>query len=323
MSDIFKPNLAGTPADDSQIPLPCLASPKIDGLRGMRHPAGVMSRSMKAIPSLHVQRVLAIPELIGLDGELVVGLPTDPNCMQNSTSGIMAKDKQPDFTFYVFDKFDHPGGFRDRLAAANAAVEYVRKNWQTMRIMLRLDNLIGEGAVPNCPVELVVHRYIETLEDLNAYEAECIDAGYEGVMVRKPDGLYKQGRSTAKEGGLLKIKRFTDAEAIIVGFEEEMKNNNAKVVNELGRSKRSSHAAGKTGKGTLGAFVCRKFTKELGVHGPNFNIGSGISTELGDAVWADRPGYMNKIVKFKHFEHGVVDAPRHPVFLGFRDKRDM
>lgn len=319
----FRPNLAGTPADDSQIPMPCIASPKIDGLRGMKHKDGMMSRSMKPIPSLHVQRCLDFPDLLGLDGELVVGSPTDPNCMQNSTSGIMAKDKKPDFTFYVFDMFDYPGGFRERYLALAKRVEYIQQHWSRFRVMLRLDSLVAEGAMMKCPIQLVEHRDIATLDELNEYEAECIDAGYEGVMVRKPDGLYKQGRSTAKEGGLLKIKRFTDAEAIVVGFEEEMKNNNAKVTNELGRSKRSSHKAGKEGKGTLGAFVCRRFSVEKGVHGPNFNIGTGMTAEFRASVWANKESFTNAIVKFKHFEHGVVDAPRHPVFIGFRAPEDM
>jgi len=319
----FKPNLAGKVEKPADVPLPCLASPKIDGVRAMKH-AGVMSRSMKPIPNIHVQRLLGIPEIRGLDGELVVGSATDPNCMQNTTSGVMSSTKEFTFQFHVFDKFDDPGVFADRLAAATSIVKGIQAQWPAYRMMLRLE---GAPWAQDCPLVMVPHKWIKTIDELDAYEAEQLALGYEGVMVRHPDGTYKQGRSTVREGGLLKVKRFTDAEAIIVGFEEEMKNNNAKVTNELGRSKRSSHAAGKSGKGTLGAFVCKRLF--IGAKGHltesdyTFNIGTGMSADFRATAWANRETFLGNIVKFKHFEHGVVDAPRHPVFIGLRDARDM
>lgn len=325
----FKPNLAGTPKSDLDLRFPLLASPKIDGVRAIKHAKvgiapSLMSRSMKAIPNANVQHLLDFPDICGLDGELVVGAATDPNCMQNTTSGVMSASKEFVFQFHIFDKFDVPGGFADRLAVATRIVKSVQAQWPTYRAMLRLE---GAPWAQDCPLVMVEHKWIKSLDELEAYEAEQLDLGYEGVMVRDPDGQYKQGRSTPKEGGLLKLKRFSDAEAIIVGFEEEMKNNNAKVTNELGRSKRSSHKAGKEGKGTLGAFVCKRlFVDEHGKLSESdytFNIGTGMDASFRAQTWLERDSYMGKIVKFKHFEHGVVDAPRHPVFIGMRDARDM
>ncbi len=309
MGDIFKPNLAGTPKSDKDIPLPCLASPKIDGVRAMVHEHGLMSRSMKPIPNKHVQSVLATVRLLGLDGELVVGSATDPNCMQNTTSGVMAHDKLSDFTFYVFDDFLHGGEFVDRLHSARLRV--------LQEIAIR----------PNPPpIVYLEHKWIETLEELNAYEAEQLALGYEGIMVRRPDGMYKQGRSTPKEGGLLKIKRFVDGEFLIIGFEEEMKNNNAKVTNELGRSKRSSHKDGKSGKGVLGAFMARHVLRWNGKEphlGAQFNIGTGMSAEFRAWAWKNQDELMNKFGVYKSFPVGVKDAPRHPVFKALREKWDM
>lgn len=322
----FKPNLAGKVEQPSDAPLPCLASPKIDGVRAMKHegPNALMSRSMKAVPNKHVQALLNFPDILGLDGELVVGDATDPNCMQNTTSGVMSSSKEFEFQFHIFDKFDSPHGFDIRLGHAQNIVKRVQDQWPVYRAMLRLD---GAPWAEHCPLVMVPHVLIESHGQLDAYEAECLALGYEGIMVRRPDGQYKQGRSTVREGGLLKVKRFSDAEAIIVGFEEEMKNNNAKVTNELGRSKRSSHAAGKAGKGTLGAFICKRlFIDKRGNETESdytFNIGTGMSAEFRAAAWANRESFMGRLVKFKHFEHGVVDAPRHPVFIGMRDKRDM
>ncbi|MFM7851045.1 MAG: hypothetical protein ACKO96_03815, partial [Flammeovirgaceae bacterium] len=61
-----------------------------------------------------------------------------------------------------------------------------------------------------------------------------LERGYEGVMIRGLHGPYKQGRATLKQGWLMKLKEFDDDEAVIIGYEEKMKNNNAAQVNELG-----------------------------------------------------------------------------------------
>lgn len=324
----FKPMLAGTPKDNSEIPIPCLASAKIDGVRAANKNGKLLSRSLKLIPNKHVQALLAHPELHGLDGELTVGPANDPNVMQATMSIVMSSSKMAPFEYHIFDNWDLPNvGKQQRVLSAGDTVLAAQAHWHTLMVAARLEGAAAEVIGTACPIKLLPQKLITSLDDLDAFEAECLALGYEGVMVAKPDGLYKFGRSTAREGGLLKLKRFTDAEAIIVGFEEEMKNNNAKTVNELGRSKRSSHAAGKEGKGTLGAFVCKRLfvdsNGKLTEGDIMFNIGTGMDAAMRQRVWDDRDYYRNQIVKFKHFEHGVVDAPRHPVFLGFRDERDM
>lgn len=323
---MFKPNLAGTPKSDADIPFPVLASPKIDGVRAMRHDL-VMSRSMKPIPNRFVQDILGMGALRGLDGELTVGPATHPNCMQNTTSGVMAIDKTPLFQFHVFDRFDRPDmPFHDRLALAGHQVHEIqlawsgsaaRQQWINKAVEARLDGYPTGPIVGDCPIVLVPHVRIENLEQLAAYEAERLAEGWEGVMVRSMHGLYKQGRSTPREGGLLKIKRFTDDEAEIIGFVEEMENTNEKVTNELGRSKRSSHKAGKVGKGTLGAFILRNKA------GVEFQCGSGINDALAATVWANQDRYMGQLVTYKSFLIGVKDAPRHPVFKAFRHPLDI
>lgn len=321
MSMIFKPNLAGTPTKESDIQFPVLASPKIDGVRAMVHKHGLMSRSMKPLPNEYIQALLNRAELVGLDGELVVGSPTHPNCMQNTTSGVMSVGKVPEFTYLVFDRHDIPNQpFHDRLHSAGRLVETVRENWIPIATSIRLDG----GPLLECPIQIVPHERLNSLAELLAYEAKQLELGYEGVMIRSPYGLYKYGRSTAREGGLLKIKRFVDAEFLVVGFEEQMKNNNAKQVNELGRTKRSTHAAGLEGKGTLGALKVRHIV-DWDSHklGAQFNIGSGMDDNLRAHIWANQDKYMNAIGTYKSFPIGVMDAPRHPVFKSFRPLWDI
>jgi len=140
-------------------------------------------------------------------------------------------------------------------------------------------------------------------------------------MLRKPDGKYKHGRSTAKEQILMKLKRFEDAEAKILGFEEQMHNGNEATTDKLGAKVRSAKKSGMTGKNTLGAL------QVVGVNGEfknaGFNIGSGFNDELRAKIWKSQDLFKGQIVKYKYFSNGSKDAPRFPVFLGFRNPEDF
>lgn len=292
----MKPMLA-VDHDPNKLEFPYYASPKLDGLRGLVKDGQLLSRSLKLIPNIHVQNTLAKLKLNGMDGELIAGQPTAKNCMQACTSFFMAPNKvSDDWRLHVFDMHDSEMGYD------------VRHQALTKRLL----------SVHSPHVVLHERRVIKDHDDLLAYEAESLNAGYEGLILRRPHSLYKFGRSTVNEGFLLKVKRFTDGEAIILGFEEQMENTNEKQTNELGRSKRSSHKAGLVGKGTLGALLVRDV-----VSGVEFSVGTGLNDGMRDHIWSTRDDHEGKIVKYKSFLIGVKDAPRHPVFLGFRDKRDM
>lgn len=142
-------------------------------------------------------------------------------------------------------------------------------------------------------------------------------------MIRAERGAYKCGRSTEREGGLVKVKRFVDAEAVVVGFVEEMHNANEATRDALGNTERSTSKAGLVGKGTLGALVVRRTDPYVDAMRPLFNIGTGFTAAQREDFWNRREELLHTLVKFKHFDHGTVDAPRHPVFLGFRAPEDM
>jgi len=160
----------------------------------------------------------------------------------------------------------------------------------------------------------LMHNEDEMLE----YEASSVAEGYEGIILRSPNAPYKFGRSTVNEGYLLKVKRFEDSEAEIIGFEEEMFNGNEAQTNELGRTKRSTAQAGLVGKDTLGAFLVRD------IHtGVEFSIGTGLTALQRGTFWARQDEYLGQLIKYKYFPVGVKDKPSHPVFLGLRDRRDL
>jgi DNA ligase 1 len=320
LASLWKPMLAAKPdpkeldAVLAKLPYPALFSPKLDGIRATVQNGKLYSRSLKLIPNLEMQKLWGRAELNGLDGEIIVGAPTAEDCFNRTTSVVMSRGKAAEgAVFYVFDRCLLDTAFYLRLEDAYDAQD--------------CDPYIGSNRVV-----CLTHEELKSAKELAKYEAKQLKLGYEGVMRRSIDGKYKHGRSTIKEGGLIAIKRFVDAEAVVLGTYEQQENTNEKTVNELGRSKRSSHKAGKVGKGTLGGFtVCMindarcTFNLTNVSKDKQFNIGTGVG--LTDAVraelWVERNKLPGKIVKFRYQKVGTKDAPRLPVFLGFRSEKDL
>lgn len=273
---------------------PMLLSPKIDGVRALIIGNEVRSRSMKLIPNLHTQFLFGREAFHGLDGELVVGQPTDKNLMQQTTSGVMTRLGQPNVTYWVFDNWARQESFNLRLNFAG---------WQQ-------SSPLG--------VKLVPHVLVESYEEMLEYERHYLAMGYEGVMLRDPAGRYKQNRSTLKEGILLKVKRFHDAEAEVLDYEALERNLNAKVLDERGYAKRSSHQDNKVADEMLGSLLVRDLDT-----GVIFKVGSGFTEGQRQHLWDHRSELKGKIVKYKSLPVGVKDKPRHPIFLGFRSLIDL
>ncbi len=136
-------------------------------------------------------------------------------------------------------------------------------------------------------------------------------------MLRSVDGPYKFGRSTAREGFLYKIKRFKDAEATVIGFEELQRNGNEATQDAFGLIERSTHKENMVAGATLGAIVV------CGHNMQKFKIGTGFDAATRLEIWNNQDKYLHRLVKYKYQPHGTKDAPRCPVFLGFRSELDM
>lgn len=251
---------------------------------------------MKPIPNEWVQDCFARLEFNGLDGELIVGDPNAVDVFQRTTSGVMTIEGRPEVRFMVFDDMSHSGLFQMRL---KSAAKVIKRH--------------GHG-----PVVLVEHEVIATETRLLEYEAQVLSEGFEGVMLRDPNGMYKQGRSTVIEGGLLKLKRFVDSEAEVTGYACLMHNANEAKKNELGQTERSSHKDGKVETDALGSITCRDLKT-----GVEFEIGTGFDQDQRRTLWLSRTKLKGRIAKYKYQPVGVKDKPRFPVFIGFRDVRDL
>lgn len=302
----FKPLLAETAEDLSALRFPLLASPKLDGIRCVKLNGKALSRKLKPIPNDFVRTWVEANLPDGIDGELLLRDYRAP--FNEVSSAIMSKDGEPDFVFAAFDLLQGPSTGLFKMDQSGLPFEE------------RYDALghVLAKFTRHDPVQRVEHRWIRSVEDLHKEVEIHLGAGYEGTMVRDPAGRYKFGRSTLKEGILLKIKPFVDEEATVVGVVEQMENTNEATKDNLGHTKRSSAKAGKIGKRMLGALEC--VTED----GAEFEIGTGFTEEQRIAWWGSLlgQGLVGRQVKFKHQPppggRAAGVSPRFPVFLGWR-----
>ena len=282
----MKPMLA-CEANLKALKFPVLASPKLDGVRALVRDGVVLSRSLKPIPNRHVQMMFGRPELEGFDGELILGDPTHPEAYRRTVSAIMSIEGDPDVDFHVFDRWDRDYPYNE------VALSYGL-------------------TIPVCSTP------IHNMEELEEYEVALLDKGYEGVMLRDPQSPYKFGRSTAKEGYLLKLKRFADSEAEIIGFEELMHNHNEATLNETGHHERSTKQDGLLPADTLGALIVRDIHS-----GVEFKIGTGFTAAERQKFWNLMAPIRGALVKYRYFPTGSKEKPRFPSFQGFRHQIDL
>lgn len=304
MSCIKKPMLAETLPEGRDPCFPLLATPKLDGIRALIVNGVLVSRQFKPIPNEKLRKALQnyLPE--GADGEILYG-----NTFQDSTSAVMTKLANTYTERFKYYWFDYAGP--DQINSSyESRIQYIKDIFPVQKIVTYEDITIE--IIPWFPIK------ITNKDELSTFEKKCVNEGFEGVIVRKCDGKYKFGRSTLKEELMLKIKRFNDSEAIIIGCQECLHNENEAVKDALGYKKRSSHAANKTSSGKLGAFIVKDLVSDI-----EFNIGTGFTDEQRKEIWKNKDSFTNKILKYKYFDKGVKDAPRHPVFLGFRSIEDM
>ena len=276
------------------------ASTKLDGIRACVLNGKLVSRTLKPIRNRYIQSLLGSPELEGLDGELIVGAPYGEGVFARTSSDVMSEAGQPNFTYYVID--NHGLGragipFIDRYEA----LKITQKTWNIPEIKLLHQNPFWETA------------------GLEEYEQGVVAEGYEGVILRWSHSPYKLGRSTVRERYMLKLKRFQDSEAAVIGFQERMKNENEPTRDARGLTVRSVHQANQRPSDTLGALRIQDLKKPEWV----FNIGSGFDDATRQKIWNNQGFYLGKIVKYKYLPIGTVDLPRHPIFLGFRDQEDL
>lgn len=284
--------------------MPCLASPKLDGIRCLIVNGKAVTRAFKPIPNKVIRDYLESCGLDNVDGELITGHALDAEMFDIDDfnviqSKVMTRDGDPgEFRFYIFDEFsDKSASYSTRLAG------------------LPLLTIKDTSKILILETKLLVN-----VKELIAYETELVDDGFEGIMIRSLEGRYKEGRSTLKEGILLKYKRFEDSEAKILKLHEQLTNLGQKETNELGLTKRSKKKADLVPANTLGEFEVEDLKTGVVFH---IGTGEGLTKELRQEIWNNKEQHVGKLIKYKHQGSGAKDKPRFPSFQGFRHEDDM
>jgi len=313
----IKPMLAAD-FDEDKLQFPVYMQQKIDGVRAINIDGNITGRSLKPFKNRHIADKFSGEDTEGFDGELALGSSTSPTLCGDTTgfvNRITAKDGKPvesdELVWWVFDYVGE---------------EAIGLSYTTRFLMLR-DKVERLG---RSDVRCVYTTEAADMRDVETFEAESLDAGYEGVILRAMDAPYKCGRSTLKAGQLLRIKRFIDFEAVVHGVSCAKENTNEAVTNELGRSERSTHKEKMVDKdmvGSLQAIILKDVIYRGDVilkAGTLIDVGPGTMTHAErSSYWKDKSLIVGKVIKVKVFGHGTKDLPRFPTFLGFRVAEDM
>lgn len=310
----YKPMLA--PNDKvnlDEITYPLLASFKLDGIRSEFMNGDMLSRSLKQIQNKQLrqkmQPLIEHAEKNGLilDGEIYSHKLT----FQAITRYVMTQDftdkksikkhgeilTVPEhLKFYMFDcvannDFDIP--FHARAVTCN--------NFQK--------------EYPDL-VSAVNQITVHSKEEVEEYFEIALKEGYEGLILKDPNGRYKCGRGTIKEGLIYKVKPFVTFDAEVIGVIQatEVDPNAEKKINELGRSVTSK----KIGDRLL---IAKAAAFEVEYEGKVLKVVLAMTDEEKEAVWAKRSTYIGKIIEYKGMLIGSKDVPRHPTMLRFREDK--
>ncbi len=292
----FKPMLAyglcENELDNLQYPL--ILQPKLDGIRCCILNGKAVSRKLKPIPNRHVREKLetftnSLPIL--LDGELVLKGDKTFNEIQ---SAIMSEHGEPDFNYIIFDTIN---------------------DWN----MSYMDRILKKQLYLRSFIQYLNSTYIYDKKDLLEWEQATLEDNFEGIILRSPSGLYKFGRSTLREQILMKFKRFSDSEAIILSSNALLSNCNNLELDELGYSKRSSAQDNLVAENKLGSWTVKDCNPESRFYNQVFNVGTGFTELQRVRFWLLQNEQKEKIIKYKYQAHGSKDKPRSPVWIGFRE----
>lgn len=312
----IKPQLAED-AQLDKVVFPCIAQPKIDGVRAMNLNGTLTGRSLDPFKGFGITEYFSTQQLIGFDGEMTLG--SKPNCdarLCSMTTGAMGRFKgvseMPDLHWWVFDL----------ITPHHMELSYEQRYYQ-------LSNQIKMLKHPR--VHVVPQFIINNEWALQDRIARFAADGFEGTIIRNPRSVYKPGRSTA-EGQLWRVKPWSDFEILVTGITEGQSNGNEAKKNTLGRTERSSAQAGMTPNGQVGSIQGTLLAdfhdpvtgKLLFAKGLPITAGSGeMSVVEATDYFANPHRIVGHIAKVKTMTHGVKDLPRFPTYVSHRLPQDM
>jgi DNA ligase 1 len=306
-------------ADDyieSKLVFPIIGQPKIDGVRALNMTGPFTGRSLKKFKNQYVTTRYSHSALVGLDGEAACESHVHPALCRITSSKLGTIKGEPFMLWWLFDY---------------VTIESKSLPYGTRLDMLRerFNQLQTEAPDLWQNLRLFPWRMLHSLEELEAYDAENLEAGYEGTILRDPNAAHKEGRSGAKPI-LWRIKRFVDFEFVIDEVEEGEQNTNEAKLNELGHTERSTHQDNMIPNGMVGALLGRTVAVVKDGQRVLFEAGRPVRIGAGCMTHDERKHYfenqneiIGRIGKAKFFPKGIKDKLRFPTFQSFREAADM
>jgi DNA ligase 1 len=301
-----KPMLAED-AVEEKIRYPAYVQPKLDGVRALNLYGTLTGRSLKKFGNRHVTKLYSRTDFLGFDGEMILfdRNPFDEAMCRATASALGCHDGDPLMRWVLFDYATlqtAPLPYRDRLVLLEERVLE----------MVRDKRLEGTGIQIATMKNHIVHNHDELLAVEAMYE------GAEGLIVRDPDKPYKFGRSTPREQGLLRIKRFVEEDAVVIRVSQGETNTNEATIDARGYTERSTHQAGMVPNGMVGTLHCTDVKT-----GAQIDVAPGCMTHAERREFWEQPQKLiGKTIKYKHFPKGVKDKPRFPTFQSIRMEVD-
>lgn len=296
---MLKPHLA-CDADLGKLAYPCILMPKIDGVRSVNFDGHLTGRTLKRHGNYLVNNRFDGDEFKFLDGEMAFGGLTDSDLCRKTSSKLSRID-DPDISKLTWNIFDY-------LRSPNS--HYIARLQQLEEYLYKLND-------PK--IKIVHYKQCKNLDELLEYETECLNLGFEGLIIRDPYARHKNGRCTVREGAYLRLKRFIESEAIVSEIIEGESNNNDAVINKLGQTERSSKKEGMVKNGMVGSMLCLDC-----VTGQLITVAPGKMTHNERIRYFKNPkSLIGKVIKYKYFPVGIKDLPRFPTFQCIRSQADF
>jgi len=298
---MFKPMLCPNESIDiNTLKYPLIASYKLDGIRCIFRDGQMYTRALKQFPNIQLEKrfkeVISLSKNLNIiiDGELLAKSITF-----NELSGLtrqLDKELPKDLYFYCFDNVineNYVQPFKTRLEIVQT--NYIDNEW----------------------VKLLDQYYVWNQKEITELYQNALGWGCDGLILRDPQGRYKFGRGTIKEGLIYKMKPFISIESKIVDVIQatEVREDAEKKINELGRSVTSKKKDDRILIEKASAFLVKYEGKEL-------KVTIAMTDEEKEEVWKNKESYIGKYIEFKGMLVGAKDLPRHPVFLRFRKDKD-
>lgn len=297
----FKPMKApNQTVDIKTVKYPLLASYKIDGIRCLFKDGKMYTSALKQFANIQLwNRFKDLAKITTKKDAIFDGELFTHDITFNELSGVcrqLDKELPTNLDFYCFDAIHNK--------------EFI----QSFQTRITLLSATGIDYLPH--IQIVEQWSVFSPDEVNNLYKNALAWGCDGLILRDPNGKYKCGRGTIKEGLIYKMKPFETFDSKIIGLIQstEVRKDAEKTINELGRSVTSKKKDDRILIKKAAAFVVLYKGKEL-------KVTIAMTDEEKKDVWINKQNYVGRWIEYKGMLVGSKDLPRHPTFIRFRDDK--